>query len=240
MALPRERASEFLHWEEDLMRAPDPLDRVKAARAIYEELKRHKAAQADAPANALNRAIVRGEFEGRPLDHLEMMGMYYVLWVGGLDTVYSTLGWIMRHLAGDPALQDRLRAEPALIAQAVEEFARAFSVVTTHREVRADCELAGVALKQGEEVHLPLSLANRDPAAFPDPHRIDIDRKPRHIAFGFGPHNCLGVHLAKRELRIVLEEFLSRFRTIRPGPGWRYHTGRTFGVESLPIELSVQ
>src|SRR5579864_4196898 len=129
--------------------------------------KKHKANQQAKPGNDLNQAIVAGEFEGRPLDHLEMMGMYYVLWVGGLDTVYSTLGWILRHLATYPALQQRLRADPALIPAAIEEFSRAFSVVVTHREVGKDCTFHGVPLRKGEEVNLPLALANRDPAEFP-------------------------------------------------------------------------
>jgi cytochrome P450 len=241
LALPHDRAGEFLKWEEDLMRAPDPADRVAAARAIYVHLKAHKDAQLANPANALNAAITQGEFAGRPLNHLEMMGMYYVLWVGGLDTVYSTLGWIMHHLATHPDDQTCLRANPERIPAAVEEFVRAFSVVTTHREITRDCTLQGITLKQGEEIHLPLSLANRDPSAFPDPHRIDLDRQPRHIAFGFGfgPHNCLGVHLAKRELRIVIELFLKRYSAIRLAPGHpcRHHTGRTFGMDYLPLEL---
>lgn len=92
-------------------------------------------------------------------------------------------------------------------------------------------------MKAGDEIHLPLMLADRDPGIFADPHTIDIDRKPRHIAFGTGTHNCLGIHLAKRELRIVIELFLERFRNIRikPGEAYRYHTGRTFGVEYLPL-----
>ncbi len=235
--LPREKAGDFLRWEEELMRGTDMMQRVTAARAIYDYLKQHKHRQLVEPGNDLNRAIVTGEFEGRPLDHLEMMGMYYVLWVGGLDTVYSTLGWVMRHLATHPDLQDRLRANPAEIPAAVEEFSRAFSVVVTHREVAMDYDFHGVPLKKGDEINLPLALANRDPALFTEPHRVDIDRKPRHINFGFGPHNCIGVHLAKREMRVVIEEFLRRFDNIRlrDGETYRYHTGRTFGVDYLPL-----
>jgi cytochrome P450 len=237
MGMPRERAGDFLAWEDALMRAPDPMDRVRAAQDIYEYLKGHKGRQQRAPSNALNKAIVTGAFEGRPLEHLEMMGMYYVLWVGGLDTVYSTLGWILRHLATDPVLQQRLREDRALIPAAVEEFSRAFSVVVTHREVAKDCTFQGVPLRKGEEINLPLALANRDPVEFADPHLVDIDRRPRHINFGFGVHACLGIHLAKRELRIVVEEFLARFRNIRirEGEGYRYHTGQTFGLEYLPL-----
>jgi cytochrome P450 len=239
MALPRERAEDFLGWEEDLMRAADPVQRVAAARAIYAYLCEHKARQMAAPSNPLNRAIVEGTFEGRALTHHEMMGMYYVLWVGGLDTVYSTLGWAMRHLATHPELQAQLRADPALIPQAVEEFTRAFAVVITHRQIARDCLFHGASLKAGEEIHLPLALANRDPALFAEPHRIDIARRPRHLGFGTGVHSCLGVHLAKRELGTVIASFLERFSAIRlkPGEAYRYHTGRTFGVDYLPLEF---
>lgn len=237
MAMPRELATDFLRWEEGLMRGPDMETRVASARAIYAYLERHAAEQAQKPGNDLMRAIVTARFEDRPLDHLEMMGMLFVLYVGGLDTVYSTLGWTMRHLAGDPAMQERLRRDPAAIPAAVEEFCRAFSVVVTHREVAKDCTLGGVRMRKGQEVNLPLALANRDPAVFADPHRIDIDRKPRHVAFGSGAHSCLGVHLAKREIRIVLEEFLGSFREIRlqPGENYKFHTGRTFGIDYLPV-----
>lgn len=237
MDMPREMAGEFLGWEEDLMRASDPMQRVAAARAIYAYLEAHMARQEQHPTNDLNRAITGAMFGDRPLDHVEKMGMYYVLYVGGLDTVYSTLGWIMRHLAMDSELQERLRGNPELIPDAVEEFARLYSVVITHRSVRSDFTFHGVPMKAGEEVNMPLMLADRDPLVFPDPQRADIERKPRHIAFGTGVHNCLGVHLAKRELRMVVEEFLSRFRNIRiaEGEAYRYHTGRTFGIDYLPL-----
>ena len=237
MVMPREKAQEFLDWEEAIMRAPDPMDRVKAGRAVYAYLREFKDRQALEPSNALNAAITQGTFEGRPLNHLEMMGMYYVLYVGGLDTVYSSLGWIMNHLARNPEQQEELRNNPDLIPDAVEEFSRAFSVVVTHRQVAKDCEFFGAPLKAGDEINMPISLANRDPSVFADPHRVDFARKPRHINFGTGTHNCLGVHLAKRELRTVLEEFLSRFSNIRikPGETYRYHTGRTFGLEYLPL-----
>lgn len=236
--MPRDMLDQFIGWEDDVMRAPDPMDRVRAAREVYAYLKAHRERQLERPGNPLLDTMVNGEVEGKQIDYLASMGMFYVLYVGGLDTVYSTLGWTLRHLAGDPELQERLRADPELIPQAVEEFCRAFSVVVTHRQLAKDTVFHGVTMRAGDEVHLPLSLANRDPAVFEDPHRIDIDRKPRHIAFGTGTHNCLGIHLTKREIHFVLEEFLSRFRNIRMATGetCRYHTGRTFGVEYLPLE----
>jgi cytochrome P450 len=237
MGMPREKAADFLSWEERLMRGATMNDRVSAARAIYAYLEGHKAQQMGCPVNDVNDSICTATFEGRPLEHLEAMGMYYVLWVGGLDTVYSTLGWVMRHLASHPDLQARLRENPQEVPAAVEEFSRAFSVVVTHRQVAQDFSFHGAPLRKGEEINLPLSLANRDPRVFPNPHIVDIDRKPRQIAFGTGAHSCLGIHLAKREIRVVVEEFLRRFRNIRIAEGetYQFHTGRTFGIDWLPL-----
>ena len=237
MGMPRDRLDEFIGWQNDLMRAADPMARVAAARSIYAYLKQHMAAQQANPTNELLRGMVTAQIEGRPIDYYELMGMFYVLYVGGLDTVYSTIGWIMNHIATHPELQDRLRKDPALLPQAIEEFCRAFSVVVTHRQVAKDFVFHGVPMKKGDEVNLPIMLANRDPLAHANPHVVDIDRKPRHITFGTGTHNCIGLHLAKREMRIVLEEFLSSFDNIRikPGETPRYHTGRTFGFDYLPL-----
>jgi cytochrome P450 len=237
MGMPREKVGDFIAWEEGLMRAPNLEDRVAAARAVYDYLKQHKERQREHPSNDFLRAMVNGEVNGRPLNHLELMGMFYVLYVGGLDTVYSTLGWVMRHLATHPELQQRLRDNPDDLPAAVEEFARAFSVVVTHREVAKDFTFHGVPMRKGEEINLPIMLADRDPSLFPNPHVVDIDRKSRHINFGTGTHSCLGIHLAKREIRIVIEEFLRRFVNIRikPGETYRFHTGRTFGIEYLPL-----
>lgn len=238
MGMPRERLADFIRWEHEIMRGTDPAVRVAAARSVYAYLCEHKERQTANPSSPFLAAMTSGEVEGRPLTHLELMGMFYVLYVGGLDTVYSTVGWTMHHLATHPELQQRLREHPELLPQAVEEFCRAFSVVVTHRQVREDYVFHGVPMRKGDEVNLPLALADRDPAIFANPHVVDIDRKPRHITFGTGTHNCLGIHLAKRELRIVLEEFLTRFRNIRikPGETMRHHTGRTFGIDYLPLE----
>ena len=204
MDMPRDKLDDFIAWEDGLMRAPDMMDRVAAARAVYAYLKAHRERQLERPGNALLDAMVHGEVEGRQLSYLESMGMFYVLYVGGLDTVYSTLGWIFHHLATHPEVQEELRADPALIPGAVEEFSRAFSVVVTHRQLARDTAFHGVTMKAGEEIHLPLSLANRDPALVDDPHRIDIRRKSRHIAFGTGTHNCQCPHLSNRERTTVI------------------------------------
>jgi cytochrome P450 len=144
----------------------------------------------------------------------------------------------MRQLVEAPMLQERLRASPDDIPRAVNEFLRAFCVVSGARTVTTDLEFHGVFLRQGDLVCLPTYLAARDPLAFADPHAIDIDRQPRVLAFGTGHHTCIGMHLARREIKIVLEAMLSRFKNIRipEGEAYRYHAGAAVvGVDYLPL-----
>jgi cytochrome P450 len=239
MGLPREMHAQFVEWDHTLWRSEDLAKRTPAARSILNYLDRFIDEQRAAPSTELMGGLLGAAIEGRALDKEELLSMCMLLYLAGLDTVYGSLGWYMRHLAGDQALQDRLRANPAEIPQAVDELLRAFSVVRSERRVREDMEFHGVRMKKGDYVTLPTYLAARDPLAFPDPHRIDIDRKPRHVAFASGAHICLGMHLARRELKIVLEAFLSRFSRIRPAEGeaCRWHPGPVLGVDHLPIAL---
>ena len=94
-----------------------------------------------------------------------------------------------------------------------------------------------VALRRVPDILLPTYLAGRDPSAFTNPHVIDIDRKPRHVTFGLGPHVCLGIHLAKREMRIMIETFLSRTKNLRLADGGRYefHASNTIGIDVLDL-----
>jgi cytochrome P450 len=131
-----------------------------------------------------------------------------------------------------------LREDPALIKPAVEEFFRAYSTIQMLREAATDTEYKGIAIKAGDLLSCPTMVANRDPAEFPDPDRIDIARETnRHNAFAYGPHRCLGSHLARRELVIGLEEFLRRIPTfrIRPGTAPTTYGGHVFGIENLEL-----
>ncbi|MCK9564126.1 MAG: cytochrome P450 [Bacteroidales bacterium] len=239
MGLPHDMLPQFLIWERDMMRSPEPAERVTAMRAILAYLEDFVAEQMKNPGSSLLKGIVASRYrDERPLTKDEVLGMCYLFYIGGLDTVYSSLGWYMRHLANDWPLQERLRNNPDDIPRAVEELLRAYPVAAPHRTVKKDIEFHGVRMRKGEDVLLPTYLAGRDPLAYPEPHRVDIDRNPRHLAFGSGPHNCLGMHLARRELKTVLAVFLSRCHNIRipAGESCSYHVGSTFGVDRLPLE----
>ena len=238
MGLPRDDLPQLLEWENAFMRGPDFEARAAAARRIVGYLKRQMAEREETPRDDLISTILAARIDGRPLDYNERMGMCFVLYAGGLDTVASSLGWHLRHLARDPDLQRRLQENPADIAAAADELLRAFGVVASHRYVTADVDFHGVAMKRGDFVVMSTHLAGRDPRRYADPHRIDIDRHDLHLTLGAGVHNCLGMHLARREIRIVLEEFTRRFSNIRipDGAPVDWHTRNILGVKHMPLE----
>ena len=239
MGMPRERLADFLAWERGMLRPENPEQAVGSMTAILHYLEEFIREQRENPGSDLMKGIVSARYnDERPLSETEMLSICYLLYIGGLDTVYSTLGWILWHLAQDQPLQDRLRDDPGDIPRAVEEFLRAFSTASTQRRVKEDLVFHGVPMRAGDIVQISLPLAARDPNAHDDPHTVDVDRPMRHMAFGAGPHICLGLRLAKREIRIVLEAFLSRFRNIRMPAGERhaFHTGNVFGIDRLPLE----
>lgn len=243
MGMPQDQLPQFLDWERQLLRSGDQSDyeaSTQAAMHIFQYLQGFIVEQRDNPDRTeFINGLIEGTIEGRPLNEMEILGTCFLFYVAGLDTVYSTLGWMMRHLAQDQRLQDRLRNNSEEIPRAVDEFTRAYAVAAPHRRVTEDFEFYGVNLRKGDTVLLPIYMAARDPDVYEDPHKIDIDRGARSITFGTGPHTCLGVHLAKRELKTVLESFLRRFKSIRmPEDGaYEYHTGGVLGVDKLTLIL---
>lgn len=239
MGMPKDRLPDFLEWERGMLRENDPVKRAMAMMAVIRYMEEFVRQQKQNPTTELLQAMVTARYnDERPLDDGELLGMCFLFYIGGLDTVYSVLGWIFRHLASDQPLQDRLRANPDDLPRAIEEFLRAFGVAAPTRRVRKDHVFHGIRMKAGDLVKPSTPAAGRDPRVYENPHAIDIDRNSRHVSFATGPHTCLGMHLARREIRTVLEAFLARFRNIRipEGETYQYHTGGVLGVDRLPLQ----
>lgn len=162
--------------------------------------------------NTLIDHLVRAEIDGDPLPHEDITHIVHNVYEAGLDTTAAAITCIVLRLSDDPQLRARLVAEPGKIPAFVEESLRIQSpAVMLRREVTRDCNFGGHEMKERDTVLLAWAAANRDPGAFADPSVFDLDRKSnRHIAFGLGAHRCLGSHIARIELRIVLEELLRR------------------------------
>jgi cytochrome P450 len=177
------------------------------------------------------------------LAHEDAVGMARVLLLAGHDTTATQIGAGMLALLQNPRQLQELIADEALIPGAVEEMLR-YATIAHHNAPRVatqDVEIGGQTIRAGEGVIASLPAANRDPTTFPDPDRFDIHRKAHHhVAFAFGPHQCLGQALARLELQIAFRVLLKRLPGLRlaiPADQLRYKLeSMTCGVLALPVE----
>ena len=195
------------------------------------------------PREDLISALVAIEEEGDRLSADELFAMCVQMLVGGHDTTTGLIGNGLLALLQHPAELEKLQADPSLIGTAVEEFLRFESPGPRDtRLVLEDLEIGGQPIREGQAVVLMLGAANRDPAQFPDPDRLDICRRPnKHVAFGWGIHFCLGAPLARLMGEIALNTILRRLPKIRfadkefsHNPPWREAVGLRM-LKSLPV-----
>jgi cytochrome P450 len=181
------------------------------------------------------------QIDGEHVSDQDLLDFCLLMFMAGLDTVAAQLTFSFWHLATHVADRRRIVDDPSLVDSAVEEFLRYYSFVTPGRKVVRDTEIAGCPIKQGQMVYLPLVSANRDPREFERAGEVLIDRAAnRHIAFGAGPHRCLGSHLARQELRIALQEWHARIPDYELAPGAEIlEHGGQIGISNLPLVWDV-
>jgi cytochrome P450 len=241
MGLPDEHMQQLNEWEYGLLHSATIEERFAGAQGFLNYLRDLIEKRRREPANDLTTFAVQAQVDGRPLTDDEVMGICFLLVVAGLDTVAASLSLHFRHVAQNPDDQARLRADPSLIPSAVEEFLRRYAIVTTSRFLTQDAEVGGVRMKKGDRVTCSTILASLDPDEFEHPMDVDITRAPnRHVAFSYGPHRCIGSHLARRELVIALEEWLKRVPPFRVKGGFApVAPGGLLSVKELPLEWQV-
>lgn len=220
MGLPTDKLDTFMHWEHQIMRSPKTeeghKERMRGMRSVTEYFKEVIAEKRKNPGEDIISAALQFTVDGKPVSEDDMLAFCLLMFMAGLDTVTATLGWTFLHLARNPQDRKRIVADKSLIPTAVEEFLRAYAIVNPSRKATRDIEVQGCPIKKGDMVFVPLNAANRDDAAFEDAQTVKIDRHPNnHIGFGAGPHRCLGSHLARRELKIALEEWHERIPDYR-------------------------
>ena len=154
--------------------------------------------------------LLNATFDDEPLDEEVLLDMCTVLTLAGLDTTRAELGYMFHHLALNPEHRKMLVDDPELAPLAVEETLRYYTIIFGDgRKVTRDVEFHGVQLKQGDMVYALVSGANRDPRHWERADEFVIDRKKNnHFGFASGPHRCLGMHLARREMAIAVQEWL--------------------------------
>lgn len=217
----------------------DLLSTIEEFRAYFDELTK---ARRTKPGKDVASLIANAELNGEPIGALEALSYYILLATAGHDTTSSTSAGGLLALLQNPAEMARLRQNPELLPSAVEEMLRWVSPVRNFfRTAAVDAEVRGRAIKAGESLLMCYQSGNRDEEVFEDPFRFDIGRSPnRHMAFGYGPHVCLGQFLAKMEIRVLFEELLSRTRDIELAgePAW-LNSNFVTGPKRLPIRYQM-
>ena len=220
LGLPREDRAAFKRWADELAVLVDPvaivggLGRVQGA---FDEfcayLRAAFAARRAAPRDDLISALVAAEDRGDVLSEAELISTLILILGAGHETTTNLLGNAVLALLRNPGERKRLQDDPELGESAVEEFLRYDSPVqATDRMAKEDLHIGPALVRQGEFAVLLLGAANRDPARFAEPDRLDLARRDNHhVAFGQGLHFCLGATLARLEARIAIDALLRRF-----------------------------
>jgi cytochrome P450 len=245
VGLPREDLPWFMEWRDNTIRpdvAPGDLegaDRIRreTAAAISDYFRQAIADRRAHPDETLLSMIVHGAVDDEPLTEAELLGISHLLLLGGLDTVTATLDCMVAFLAQHPQHRQQLVEDPSRIPAAVEELLRWLSpVMVIPRTAAVDMTLHDVDIKAGDGVTLVLGAANTDEAAFGE-DGVDFGREAnKHLAFGGGHHLCLGAHLARLELRVVLEELHRRIPDYRIAPEGEVHFSTGIRqAEALPL-----
>lgn len=242
MGLPLAGLDRFMAWEHDILHLtadedPDRSRAIAAMLAVQEYFSGLIDEKRADPGDDLLTEALTWTIDGEPISQADMLSWCLLMFMAGLDTVSIQLSYSFWYLAQHDDDRARIVADPAVIPSAVEEFLRAFAFVAPARKVMRDGDFHGCPMKAGDMVLVPLSAATRDPASFAEPDRVILDRSPNdHIAFGAGPHRCLGSHLARRELRIALEEWHRRIPEYRLTPGVDVvEHGGMYGIDSLEL-----
>jgi cytochrome P450 len=199
------------------------------------------------PGDDVFSALTQATFRGRPLTREEAMGFANLTFAGGRDTVIHTISSVLAYLAGQPEVFEFLRNDPTRIVHACEEFFRVITPLThIGRVCPVETNVHGVTVKPGGRVSLCWASANQDESVFQAPAEVRLDRKPNpHVAFGFGPHLCLGAAHARLLLRTLLQKCINRVGRIivlaaKEHPEIESRYRRVVGYESLTMRFAVR
>ncbi|MEO0589512.1 MAG: cytochrome P450 [Pseudomonadota bacterium] len=192
------------------------------------------------PTDDVASVIANALVDGAPLPPRDMAGYYIIVATAGHDTTSASTAGAMQALAQDPEQWARVREDRSLLPGIVEEAIRWTSPVQHFMRTAAqDVEVGGQLIRKGDWMMINYVSANHDPAQFEDPRRFDAARSPnRHLAFGAGAHQCLGLHLARLEMRLLFEALLDRVEAVQlAGKPQRATSTFVGGLKSLPIRI---
>jgi cytochrome P450 len=250
LGIPAADEAVFTGWSRGIARSLDPtILRSAEIDAAIEQARRELRAylgdllefRRKTPGDDLLSGLAAVEADGDRISSGEVLSLAVLLLVAGHETTVNLIGNGVLALLRAPDQLAVLRRSPDLVGPAVDELLRFDGPVQiTQRIATEDMEVVGCKVRGGDEILLVLGAANRDPAVFAEPHRLDVTRDARrHVGFGGGIHHCLGAVLARMETQIALANLLDRFGRIElAGAPVRRPTFTLRGLESLPVALA--
>ena len=251
LGFPAESYDDLLRWSDDLIRATTvdpPMEVLQAgAEAMigFREFQLGVIAdrRSKPPQDDLVSVLCYAEIDGERLDDESIINESLLILIGGDETSRHVMTDGMLALLEHPEQTAILRDDPSTIELGVEELLRWVSPIKNMaRTVTRDVELHGEKLREGEQVILMYPAANRDPAVFDDPDRFDVRRDPNpQLAFGFGPHFCMGAALARLELKVMFSELLRRLPDLHLAgdPLPRRASNFISGPEAMPVAFTI-
>jgi cytochrome P450 len=248
LGVPVDDRHDFQRWTDDmLMRGesmPDPVVVDEAWQRMRAYVTKHLEAKRARPGDDLLSALISARDEEQRLNEDELIAMAFLLLVAGYVTTVNLIGSAVAALLTHPDQLTLLRDHPELLPDAIEEFLRYDGPVNPGiaRFAREDVEIAGVTVPRGATVLIASAIADRDPAQFPDPDRLDITRRDNgHLAFGHGIHYCLGAPLARLEGQIAIGTVLRRLPDLAlavPPTELNWRPGGLRGPTRLPVTFT--
>ncbi len=238
--LPAGRREEFRNLAETFLH--DTTQRQAAWSSIREVVRQELEDRRRSPRDDMLSGIAHGRVDGSQIDVNLAVNVASTVFLGGLDTLPSNIGWTFRYLAEHPEARQRLIEDNSTVPGAVEEFFRVFpSVPKTARRATRDLDFHGVHVRAGDHVVGLVSVANQDSAEFAHPLSLDFDREAnRHMTFAVGAHRCLGSHLARHELGVALQEWHAAIPDYRVAPDAKItYSGGVFAMRCLPLRWDV-
>lgn len=247
MGVPQEDRHLVFDWSNRLIGFDDPEfqtsleDAQEAAAEIWSYANNLAEGRKGQEGKDLTTVLVNAVVDGEQLTEMEFDAFFLLLAVAGNETTRNLISGGMIALMEHPQERARLLADPSLLPSAVEEMLRWVTpVIHFRRTATRDVELRGQQIKEGDKVVLYYSSANRDEEVFADGQTFNVARDPNdHLAFGIGQHSCLGLNLARLEIRVMFEELLRRMPDIeQTGPARRLRSNFINGVKSLPVRFT--
>ncbi len=224
-------------WANDLLFASDRAAKQASARQFRDYLRPLLTQRRADPADDVLSLLATGQVDGEPLTEDEVMSFMLLLFPAGADTTWLAVGSMMAAVLSTPGALETLAAHPEMRAAAVEETLRwAPPVAMLPRITAQDIDIRGTRIPAGSMTLLAIVAANRDPQRFGDPDCWRLDRRPaNHITFGFGEHFCLGVHLARAEMRAALDALIDRLPGLHLSEPPRFHGAAIRGPGAVRV-----